>query len=107
MSNQSAVAVTYGIDLGKTWFHVVGLDSSGKPVKKGKFNRSGVRAFFVNVPRALIGMEACSGAHHWARLFAMHGHRVRLKAPKFAAPYRLSGKAARTTRQMPTRSARP
>ncbi len=37
-------------------------------------------------------MEACSGAHHWARLFQAHGHTVRLMAPKFVAPYRLSGK---------------
>lgn len=37
-------------------------------------------------------MEACSGAHHWARLFVQHGHTVRLIAPKFVAPYRMSGK---------------
>jgi transposase len=37
-------------------------------------------------------MEACSGAHHWARLFMTHGHTVRLLAPKFVTPYRMSGK---------------
>jgi transposase len=37
-------------------------------------------------------MEACSGAHHWARLFRQHGHNVKLMAPKFVAPYRMSGK---------------
>lgn len=37
-------------------------------------------------------MEACSGAHHWAREFQRPGHTVRLMAPKFVAPYRLSGK---------------
>ena len=40
----------------------------------------------------MIGMEACSGAHHWARLFARHGHTVRLMARKFVVPYHLSGK---------------
>ena len=40
----------------------------------------------------LIGMEACSGAHYWARLFRSYGHTVRLMAPKFVTPYRLSGK---------------
>ena len=40
----------------------------------------------------VIGMEACSGAHHWARLFAAHGHTVRLMAPKLVTPYRMSGK---------------
>ena len=44
------------------------------------------------MPPCLIGMEACSGAHHWARLFPAHGHTARLMAPKFVAPYRLSGK---------------
>ena len=37
-------------------------------------------------------MEACSGAHHWARLFCVHGHTVKLMAPKLVAPYRMSGK---------------
>lgn len=44
------------------------------------------------LPPCVIGMEACSGAHHWARLFMAHGHTVRLMAPKFVSPYRLSGK---------------
>jgi transposase len=39
-----------------------------------------------------MGMEACSGAHEWARRFARYGHTVRLMAPKFVAPYRKSGK---------------
>ena len=37
-------------------------------------------------------MEACSGAHHWARLFRQHGHTVKLIAPKFVTPYRMSGR---------------
>ena len=41
-------------------------------------------------------MEACSGAHHWARLFVQHGHTVRLMAPTFVAPYRMSGKRGKT-----------
>jgi transposase len=45
----------------------------------------------ASLPPCVIGMEACSGAHHWARLFIAHGHTVRLMAPKFVA-YRLSGK---------------
>ena len=43
----------------------------------------------------IIGMEACSGAHHWAREFAKCGHTVRLMAPKFVVPYRMSGKRGR------------
>jgi transposase len=41
-------------------------------------------------------MEACSGAHHWARLFAQRGHTVKLMAPKFVTPYRMSGKHGKT-----------
>ena len=37
-------------------------------------------------------MEACSGAHHWARQFRQYGHTVKLMAPKFVTPYRMSGK---------------
>jgi transposase len=44
------------------------------------------------LPPCTIGMEACSGAHHWARLFTACGHTVRLIAPKFVTPYRMTGK---------------
>jgi len=46
----------------------------------------------ANLPPCTIGMEACSGAHHWARLFRQHGHSVKLVAPKFVTPYRMSGR---------------
>lgn len=46
----------------------------------------------AKLPPCTIGMEACSGAHHWARQFSRFGHTVRLMAPKFVAPYRMSGR---------------
>ena len=46
----------------------------------------------MQLPPCLIGMEACSGAHEWARRFATFGHSVKLMAPKFVAPYRKGGK---------------
>jgi transposase len=46
----------------------------------------------AHLPPCLIGMEACSGAHEWARRFAQFGHTVKLMAAKFVAPYRKSGK---------------
>lgn len=54
--------------------------------------RAKLHELIASLPACTIGMEACSGAHHWARLFAQHGHAVRLMAPKFVAPYRMSGK---------------
>ncbi|MDE2300122.1 MAG: IS110 family transposase, partial [Burkholderiales bacterium] len=49
-------------------------------------------ALVAALPPCTIGIEACSSAHHWARLFAGHGHTVKLMAPKLVTPYRMSGK---------------
>lgn len=43
--------------------------------------------FFANIPPCLIGMEACAGAHHWARMLSSQGHDVRLMPPQFVKPY--------------------
>ena len=58
-----------GIDIGKNSFHVVGLDECGAIVLRQKWSRGQVEARFANMPRCLIGMEACVGAHHlsWPR----------------------------------------
>ena len=53
--------------------------------------RADLVALIIQLPPCLIGMEACSGAHHRARLFRRHGHTVRLMAPKFVTPCRMSG----------------
>jgi transposase len=85
--------VTVGIDLAKNVFAVHGVDATGKPVLlKPSVPRAKLAPLIASLPPCLIGMEACSGAHYWARLFATFGHTVRLMAPKFVAPYRLSGK---------------
>jgi transposase len=59
---------------------------------KPKVARDQLLPLIANLPPCLIGMEACTGAHHWARLFRQHGHTVRLIAPKFVTPYRMSGR---------------
>ncbi len=85
--------VTVGIDLAKNVFVVHGVDESGKPaLVRPEVPRAKLLELIANLPHCLIGMEACSGAHHWAREFARFGHAVRLMAPKFVAPYRMSGK---------------
>jgi transposase len=85
--------VTVGIDLAKNVFAVHGVDGAGKPVLvRPNVARGKLLELLASLPPCLVGMEACSGAHHWARLFAAHGHTVRLIAPKFVIPYRLSGK---------------
>jgi transposase len=85
--------ITVGIDLAKNVFAVHGVNDNGKPVLvKPKVSREQLLPLIVQLPPCVIGMEACSGAHHWARLFRQHGHTVRLMAPKFVTPYRMSGK---------------
>ena len=85
--------ITVGIDLAKNIFAVHGVDEFGKAVLvKPKIARENLLALVVQLPPCVIGMEACSGAHHWARLFRQYGHTVRLMAPKFVTPYRMSGK---------------
>jgi transposase len=85
--------VTIGIDLAKNIFALHGVDQSGKAVLiKPRVARSQLLELVASLPPCLIGMEACTGAHHWARLFRQHGHTVKLMAPKFVAPYRMSGK---------------
>lgn len=81
------------IDLAKNIFAVHGVDENGKAVLiKPRVSRDRLAAMIAQLPPCLIGMEACSGAHHWARLFRSYGHTVKLIAPKFVTPYRMSGK---------------
>ena len=69
-----------------------GVDDTGRAVwVKPKVKREQLMELIVQLPPCLIGMEACSGAHHWARQFRTHGHTVRLMAPKLVSPYRMSG----------------
>ncbi len=85
--------ITIGIDLAKNVFAVHGVDHNGKPVLvRPKVARVELLSLIAQVPPCLIGMEACSGAHHWARQFRQHGHTVKLIAPKFVTPYRMSGR---------------
>jgi transposase len=82
-----------GIDLAKNVFAVHGVNDAGKPeLVRPAVPRAKLLELMAGLPPCTIGMEACTGAHHWARLFQSHGHTVRLMAPKFVAPYRLSGK---------------
>jgi transposase len=69
------------------------VNEAGKPeLVRPSVPRARLHELIAALPPCVIGMEACSGAHHWARLFMAHGHTVRLMAPKFVVPYRLSGK---------------
>src|SRR6266478_4242746 len=66
-----------GIDLGKTVFHLVGLDSTGRVVIRKRCSRTQLLAFTANLQVQLIGMEVCSGAHFLGRALRAQGHEVR------------------------------
>lgn len=85
--------LTVGIDLAKNVFVLHGVNEAGKPeLLRPSVPRAKLNALVAGLPPCVIGIEACSGAHYWARQFARHGHTVKLMAPKFVMPYRLSGK---------------
>ncbi|MFZ0008362.1 MAG: IS110 family transposase [Steroidobacteraceae bacterium] len=83
---------TLGIDLAKNTFSVHGVDAQGVVTVRRTVPRAKLAELVARLPPCLIGMEACSGAHEWARRFSATGHTVKLMAPKFVAPYRKSGK---------------
>ena len=76
-----------GIDLGKTVFHLVGLDSTGRAVIRKKCSRKQLLVFTANLEVELIGMEACSGAHFLGRALRAQGHEVRLMPAQYVKPY--------------------
>ena len=81
--------LTVGIDLAKNVFAVHGVNATGGvQLRQPKVARAKLNALVTTLPPCTIGIEACSGAHHWARQFAAHGHTVRLMAPKLVTPYR-------------------
>jgi transposase len=84
--------ITVGLDLAKSVFQVHGVDAEGRVVVRRQLRRSQVRAFFERLGPALIGMEACSGAHHWARELGALGHKVRLMPPAYVKLYIKRGK---------------
>src|SRR2546428_14016965 len=65
---------TIGIDLGKTVFHLVGLNLRGEVVVRKKFSRKQLLHFTANLKVELIGMEACGGSHFLGRELREQGH---------------------------------
>ena len=83
---------TVGLDIAKSVFHLFAVNQSGRLVKKKQLKRKQVLAYMVTVEPCLIVMEACGGAHYWAREFIALGHDVKLIAPQFVKPYRKGNK---------------
>lgn len=78
---------TIGLDIAKNVFHAHGADGRGAPVFSRKLTRGKLLDFFVAQPRCVVAMEACGGAHHWARELTRLGHEVRLIPPAYVKPF--------------------
>src|ERR1700736_4690012 len=78
---------TIGIDLGKTVFHLVGLNLRGEVVVRKKFSRKQLLQFTANLQVKVIGMEACGGSHFLGRALRAQGHEGRLMPAQYVKPY--------------------
>lgn len=76
-----------GLDLAKNVFQVHGANAHGKKILSRRLKRTEVLAFFAALPPCRVGMEACGGAHEWARRLEAAGHDVKLMAPQYVKPY--------------------
>lgn len=93
VQSANAVVAVIGIDLAKHVFAIHGVNRAGKTVLvKPTVRREQLLELLAQLPPCLIGMEACTGAHYWARELIKLGHTPKLMAPKFVTPYRMQGK---------------
>ena len=76
-----------GIDFGKNWFHLIGLDARGETVLRTKLNHGQLAAFAATAPKGIVATEACPGSQYWGRIFAKAGHAVRILPAQFVKPY--------------------
>ena len=83
--------ITIGVDLAKSIFSVCEVDATGHVLRRQDLHREAFAPWLAQVPAGtVVAMEACSGAHHWARLCCEHGLQPRLIAAQFVAPFRKS-----------------
>jgi transposase len=78
---------TIGLDLAKHVFQAHGADESGEVVFRKRLRRDKVLAFFAAQPSCLVAMEACGGAHYWAREIGKLGHDVKLIPASYVKPF--------------------
>jgi len=78
---------TIGLDIAKSVFQLHGVGAAGQVALRRQLRRSEVLKFFGKLEPCLVGIEACAGAHYWAREITALGHDVRLMPPSLVKPY--------------------
>src|SRR5512139_1732566 len=78
--------IMIGLDLAKNVFQVHGTDAAGQVFRR-KLRRAQVEPFFAKLSPCVVGMEACGGAHYWARMLQRLGHEVRIMPAQYVKPY--------------------
>jgi transposase len=76
-----------GLDIAKSVFQVHGVDAQGEAVVRRRLTRGRLLKFFAGLPPCLIGIEACSSSHYWARELVALGHEVKLMPAQYVKPY--------------------
>jgi len=85
--------IRIGLDIAKNVFQVHGVDDNGTVVIRKRLRRPDMLGFFASLPPCLIGIEACSASHHWARELIRLKHEVRLLPARYVKPYVQRGKS--------------
>ena len=80
-------ATTIGLDIAKHVFQLHGADAAGHVLFRKRITRVKLLGFLAAQTRCVVAVEACAGAHYWAREIAKLGHHVRLIAPAYVKPF--------------------
>jgi len=81
-----------GMDIAKNIFQLHIVDAESSEIQRVKLKRDRVADFFANRQSSLVALEACGGAHHWARMLQAQGHQAKLLPAKHVRPFVLRDK---------------
>jgi transposase len=79
--------IRIGMDTSKSVFQLHGVNAAEQVVLRKQLRRRKVLEFFARLAPTKVGMEACGGAHYWARELRALGHEVFLLPPQYVKPY--------------------
>ena len=81
-----------GLDIAKNVFQLHSVDAATGEIQRRQLKRPKMAEFFANRQPSLVAIEACGGAHHWARTLLAMGHKVKLLPAKHVRAFVLRDK---------------